>query len=171
LRGKRAVAAAPGELLRARSSARTADITALQPKDAVSYQGNDFLVEVSVTYFSAGKTWWVHRMRGGADERWLYVAPEGLSSAVVQTLEPPGDPRSEMMRYKGSACRPTDSGEASASIDSLDGKQTGIAVQYWRFACPDGSALTVEHWPDEQRAYVGKTAKPGELEVFQAART
>lgn len=171
LRGKRAAAAAPGELLRARTATRTADITALRPKDAVSYQGDDFLVEVSVTYFSGGKTWWLHRIRGGADERWLYVAPEGLSSAVLQTIDPPGDPRSEMIRYKGSACRPTDSGEASATIDSADGKQEGIAVQYWRFACPDGSILTVEHWPDEQRAYVGKTTKAGDLEVFQAAQS
>lgn len=169
LRGKRALTAAPGELLAARPAKRAGDVTALKPSDAVSIAGDDFLVELSVTYFGNGKTWWLHRVRGGPNERWLYVGPEGLTLVPAQALEVPGDPRSEMIRYKGSACRPTDQGEATVTISSLDGTQEGIAVQYWRFACPDGSQLTVEHWPDEQRAYVGKPAKSGDIEVFHAA--
>ncbi|MFN0072472.1 MAG: DUF4178 domain-containing protein [Chloroflexota bacterium] len=168
LRGKRAVTAAPGELLQARPSRGAGDVTRLKIADAVSVSGDDYLVELSVTYFGGGKTWWLHRVRSGPNERWLHVSPEGLSVTLATTIESPGDPRSEMIRYKGSACRPTEEGDATATISGPEAQQEGIAVHYWRFAAPDGSALTVEHWPDEQRAYVGKPVKPGSLEIFHA---
>jgi hypothetical protein len=169
LRGKRAVTAAPGELLEARPKRQAGDVTRLAPSDAVSVSGDDYMVELTVTYFGGGKTWWLHRLRAGPEERWLHVAPEGLTATLAESIEPPGDPRSEMIRYKGSACRPTEDGDATASIDGPDGQQEGIAVRYWRFAAPDGSIVSVEHWPDSQRAYAGKPPKPGQLEIFHAS--
>jgi hypothetical protein len=169
LRGKRAVTAAPGELLEARPRRQAGDVTRLAPADAISVSDEDYLVELTVTYFGGGKTWWLHRVRAGADERWLYVGPEGLSVILAQSIEPPGDPRSEMIRYKGSACRPTEESDASATIKGPEGDQEGIGVHYWRFAAPDGSVLSIEHWPDSKRAYVGKPLRPGALEIFHAA--
>jgi hypothetical protein len=169
LRGKRAATAAPGELLEARPRRQAGDATRLAISDAVSVSGDDYLVELTVTYFGGGKTWWLHRLRAGPEERWLHVAPEGLSTTLAQSIEPPGDPRSEMIRYKGSACRPTEEGDASASISGPEGQQEGIAVHYWRFAAPDGSIVSIEHWPDSQRAYAGKPLRAGQLEIFHAA--
>jgi hypothetical protein len=73
-----------------------------------------------------------------------------------------------MIRYKGSACRPTEEGDATASINGPEGKQEGIGVHFWRFAAPDGSTVTVEHWPDSQRAYAGKPLRAGALEIYHA---
>lgn len=171
LRGRRAAAVAPGELLRGRLSATTASSTALVPGDAVSYEEHDYLVEVSVTYFGGGRTWWLHRLRSTEDERWLYVAPGGVTLAVLGAIDPPGDPRSEMIRYKGSACRPAEQGDATATIQSGDERQEALAVHYWRFTCPDGSIILVEHWSNEPRAYVGKPIKPSDLEVWSAQRS
>lgn len=168
LRGQRSTTAAPAELLRSRRTPKEGGLASLAPNDAVSFDGRDFLIELTVRYFGGGKTWWLHRLRAGADERWLWVAPEGLSTIGMTAIERPGDPRSEMIRYKGAACRPSDQGDATATINGPDGSHDGIAVQYWRFTCPDGSTILIEHWPDEKRAYVGRGLKPGDVEVFRA---
>jgi hypothetical protein len=169
VRGKRAVTAAPTDLLESRPRRQAGDVTRLAISDAVSVSGDDYLVELTVAYFGSGKTWWLHRLRAGPDERWLHVTPEGLSVTLAQSIDPPGDPRSEMVRYKGSACRPTEDGDATASINGPEGDQEGIAVHYWRFAAPEGSIVSIEHWPDGPRAYAGKPLKPGALEIFHAS--
>lgn len=170
VRGRRAAAVSPTELLTARQAARGPGTPAeLKVGDAITYEGEDYLVEATVTYFSAGRTWRIHRLGDGQAERWLYTSPAGLDLFMLEAMPAP-EPGSESVERDGSRCRLAASGTASATVRTATLEQGGTSVDYWRYACPDETIVWVERWPDALRAYAGPRVRPSALEVWPRAQ-
>lgn len=172
LRGERAPSVAPAALLAADEPATGADaIGALARGDAVTYEEDDYLVEVSLTYFASGKTWRLHRLSGDKGQRWLYVAPGGLSLAMLQTAAPAGRDGGPEVEVGGTRYRLDQQGAASVTVEGPGGGEEGLAVDYWHYVGGTNELYWHERWPDGPRAYQGTTIRPRSLEVWPRERT
>ena len=172
LRGQRAPTVAPGALLAAREPARGTDaLVALARLDAVTYEEQDYLVEVVVTYFAAGRTWKLHRLTGAGMERWLYVAPGALAVAMLEPIEPAGANGAEQVQLVDATYRLDEQGAAAVTIESAAGPEERLAVDYWHYAGPSGELYWRERWPDGPRAYRGAPIPPYALEIWPRERT
>lgn len=170
LRGRRAPTVAPTEVLKAGRPASTADAAGnLKVGDAVTWDGADYVVETTVSYFVGGRTWWLHRLQAEQDERWLYVASGALSLAHFTPLESPFEPGQPHLEHDGATCRLDESTTAAAEVHTRGGPQSGGSVTIWRYACPTDRLLWLERWPDGTRAYSGRPISPTALEIWPAA--
>ncbi len=168
LRGRKAPGVAPSELLRARQPSRgAAALAALKLRDAVTLDGEDYVVEASATYFASGRTWHIFTLRSERSERWLYVGPGGIDLAL---LEPAALPAELGAPTFDGGCALAESGAASATVEGTVGRSEGVLVDYWRYACPSQGLAWVERWPDDApRAYTGAPLNPAGVEVWPAA--
>ena len=172
LRGERPPSVDPSDLLAAEEPAGGAGaIEALARGDAVTYDEVDYLVEVTVTYFASGRTWKLHRLGAEDARRWLYVAPGGLSLAMLEMTEPAAEERAREVRLGETIYRLAEEGSASITVESASGRQEGLAVDFWHYEAPAGELYWHERWPDGPRAYRGAPIRPRRLEVWPSERT
>lgn len=167
LRGRRASAVAPTDLLRAGPPAASAEAVAtLKVGDAVSRDGEDYLIETSVSYFAGGRTTWLHRLASGREEAWLYVSPGALSLAWLRAADVAGEPGASPLPHAGATCRLEESGVASAEVRGRGGQQAAGTVSTWRYRCDDGRLLWLERWSDRSLSYSGTPIRPSDLEIW-----
>ena len=167
LRGRRAPSIAPTDLIRSGPPASSTEaVAALKPGDAVSRDGEDYLVETSVSYFVGGRSTWFHRLASGREEAWLYVSPGALNLAWLSPAEIPADPGTSPIEHDGATCRLEESGLASAEVRTRAGQQSGGTVTTWRYTCDGGQLLWLERWPDRALAYAGPPIRPSDLEIW-----
>jgi hypothetical protein len=160
---------APGDLLSAEPEATASETLArLKIGDAVSRDGTDYLVETSVSYFSSGRTWWLHRLTSERDEAWLYVSPGGLSLAWLKSAEVAREPGASSLVHEDSACRLEESTDAAADVRTRGGPRSGGTVMTWRYECDDGHLLWLERWPERIVSYSGWPLRPSDLEIWPA---
>ena len=172
LRGERAPSVAPSALLGAGAPARGADaIAALGLGDAVSYELDDYLVEVTVSYFASGRSWKLHRLGSGSQQRWLYVGPGGLSLAMLESADPAGADGSDEVRLADTVYRLRERGEAGVSVESTVSAAQELTVDYHHYAAPSGELYWLEGWPDGLRAYCGAPIRPPALEIWPRERS
>ncbi len=172
LRGERAPTVAPSTLLTSAALSDGVDaVAALGLGDAVGYELDDYLVELTITYFAGGRSWKLHRL-GSDGQRWLYVGPGALSLAMLQAVEPveaAGSP--DEVRVDGGAYQIQDSGEASVTIENTAGPIHKLTVEYRHCTASSGELYWLERWPDGQRAYRGAPIRPAALEIWPRERT
>ncbi|MBA2448548.1 MAG: DUF4178 domain-containing protein [Chloroflexi bacterium] len=172
LRGERPPTRNPSDLLAAEEPARGAEvIAALAPGDAITYEGVDYLVELTITYFASGRAWTIHRLGAEDARHWLYVAPGGLALAMLELVTPSAEDGAREVRRGDSLYRLTDEGAASITVTSARGREEGLGVDFWHYQAPTGGLYWQERWPDEPRAYEGAPIPPRALEIWPAERT
>src|SRR5207302_1753007 len=103
-------------------------LAALKLKDAVSYEGDDYVVEASATYFVSGRTWRIHTLRAEASERYIYVGPGGLTLALLEPIPPPDAPGAASLSTPLGACALAEQGTATATVVGAAGRGDGVAV-------------------------------------------
>ncbi len=171
LRGRRAPAMAPAQLVRAAPAQGAAGVAALAIGDALSYEGADYLAEGVASYFAEGRTWKLFHLVPSGPEgpaRWLYVGPGAVEVALLD--ETPGvSPLGETVRVDDAELPLVESGSATADVGGEAGRAEGVLVSYRRYA--DTARLAyVERWPDgATHAYSGGFIRPSELQVWPAA--
>ncbi len=173
LRGRRAPSIAASTLLRVGEPARGSDVLArLGLDDALSYDGHDYLVEADASYFAEGQTWKLERLApsgAGATTRWLYVAPGGLSIALLDELSNPV-PGAQEVTVEGVRLPLARAGTATVNVATKAGSARGVLVAYWRYAAEPRIAV-VEQWPDGAvHAYAGQLIRPTDVQVWPAAK-
>jgi hypothetical protein len=169
LRGRRAAAISASDLLGAAPALSPGDaVAALKPGDAVTKDDQNYLVETSVSYFSGGRTTWLHRLVSGSNEGWLHVSPGGINLAWLQPFEVGADIGAATLTRDGATCRLEESGAADARVTARSGQQASGTVTTFRYACSDGGMVWIERWPDRTRAYGGSPIRPSDLEVWPA---
>lgn len=170
LRGRRAEAVAPGELLgNAPVGASDDAVTRLKPGDAITWDGADYLIEARIDYFVGGRDRWLHRLASERDERWLAVSPGGRELALFRALKVPSEPGRPTIALDGEVCQLEGSEEAVATIETRDGQRSSGNVTSWRYRCPDGRLVVQERWEDGARAYTGQPIRASDLELWPAA--
>lgn len=171
LRGERPPTVAPGALLAADEPLRSPEaIAKLQRGDAVTYEEDDYLVEVTVTYFSGGRTWHLHRLGAEENRRWLYVAPGALELAMMEVMTPMSGEQAAEVEIDGTSYRLADYGSASATVNTSASASERVTVDYRHYRASSGELYWHERWPDRARAYRGSIVPARSLEIWPAAR-
>ena len=166
-RGRLAAPLRPQEMLEAGATPRRRvdDPVSLSLEDAVSFDGEDFVVRGVLDYFGGGRRWRAYQLHDGRNERWLEVRAGGAQLAWLERLGEPVSPDDERITVRDSTYTAVERGTADVSIESAAGRQDGVLVEYRRYA--DGpSLLGVEAWPDGQRVLAGRTIAREDLDLW-----
>jgi hypothetical protein len=169
LRGREAPTAAPSAMLRAGEPRRdAAALRDLSVGDAVSHDGDDYVVEGVATYFAQGQTWKLAHLvpsGPGAASVWLYVSPGALDAALLSEVAAPDG---SSLTIGNAALPVTSSGSATVDVASKAGSARGVLVNYTRYAASDALGLS-EQWPDGARhAYAGPRVSATDLDIWPA---
>lgn len=158
VRGRRAPEISASRLLRSGAAERGEQaLLGLGRGDAVSYDGQDYVVEAVASYFAEGRTWTLAHLEpsGRGEARWLYVAPGAVTIALLSEGQ--------------SAFEATQRGTATVDVDAARGSARGVLVGYEVAVSEAGVALR-ERWPDgAEHAYVGVAVRASDVEVWPAA--
>jgi hypothetical protein len=169
LRGRRAPAVRPADLATAEPALGSREtLRALKPSDALDYGGESYLLETSISYFSAGQTWLLHRAVAEREEAWLLVSP-GAQELGWLRAEPDGPSAAGDAARDG--CSERESFRADALVTTRAGEQSRGVAAVRLLACGDDEVVWEERWEDEgrQRSYRGTRIRPSALEVYPSA--
>ena len=166
-RGKLASPLSPQELLAAGATPRrrVEDPVALNLEDAVSFEGEDYVVRGVLEYFGGGRRWRTYQLHDGRQERWLEVRADGTRLTWLERRHEPASEGDGDVVFDGVTFRPAERGAASVSIESAAGRQEGVLVEYRRYSA-DSNVLSVEAWPDGERVLVGRTVAREDLDLW-----
>jgi hypothetical protein len=177
VRGRRVPAAAPLALLeRHAAAADYAAVAALRLGDAVTYEGEDYLVRAILHYVSSTARWTVFLL-SSTEERWLLVDAARALLAVLR-LEPGEAPEPDALsvRLDGSTLQLADSGVAQVEVEVAGAPRSSAIIQYWSYVEQErGRRMAwLEQWPPEaaplggmtRRFYTGRREDPGVLDLW-----
>lgn len=172
LRGRRAPSLAPVEVLRTEAPGKAADpLGALAVGDAVTLEGDDYLVEGLASAFAEGQQWKLARLApSGArgTERWLYVGPGLRTLALMDEVRAPEAGVSPLV-LSDATLPLASAGSATVDVEGGRDQAQGVLVSYWLYRSGDRLAL-VQRWPDNQvQALAGSTIRASDLEVWPAS--
>lgn len=149
---------------------RPKGVLGLNPRDVVSYDGNDYVVEARFSYHSNGFTWYDYLLYdAGTDSRiWLSAEDDdGLELAVYRVV-PEWEPPASIGRgfnHNNVPYRVTEHGQATVEVTGPEDKRT--TVEYWDLSAAGGTKLlSVERWGDEMEASIGEPIKEYELKIY-----
>jgi hypothetical protein len=144
----------------------------LRPRDVISYQGRDFLVEGILTYKLAGKS---HSLaRAVDDDRVVWIEPltDDLDDRLLFFREvndlPYGTPPPPTLSYKGSSYVPRFSGSALVTVDGVVADRAPGPVEVWRYRAAGDVFLQIEKWSGRAVALLGESVHKDMVTVFPA---
>ena len=152
---------APGALLQAPApTPESSAVVALSLGDAVTHDGNDYLVEGLATSFSDGQTWTLAHLvpsGPGPGEHWLSIAT-GLELGWLEAIPAP-EPDAKQVSYQDTHLDLVATRSSIVQVVSAAGSVPGVLVRAWSYG--SGSLLAlVEQWPDGTlRAYAGHSVQ------------
>jgi len=144
----------------------------LRPKDVISYQGKDFVVEGILTYKLGGKSHRLARAVDGDDIRWIEPLATDLDDRVVFFKEvkdlPVGTPPPATISYKGKSYVPRLSGSAVVDIEGGIPDRAAGACELWRYRAAGDVFIQIEKWPSKLVALAGESVHKDMVEIFPA---
>jgi hypothetical protein len=166
-RGRLAAPLSPQELLEVGATPRRRidDPVRLSLEDAVSHEGEDYVVRGVLDYFGGGRRWRAYQLHDGRQERWLEVRADGNHLVWLARRTEAIAPEGDTVTLDGISYRQSDRGAASVSIESAAGRQEGVLVDYRRFGA-DSNVLSLETWPDGPRTLAGQNVTREDLDLW-----
>lgn len=144
----------------------------LRPRDIISYQGKDFVVEGILTYKVGGKNYRLARAVDGDDVRWIEPLTDDLDDRVIFFKEvkdlPLGTPPPATISYKGKSYVPKLSGRALVDIEGSVPDRTAGACEIWRYRAAGDLFVQIEKWPAKTVALAGESVHKDMVTVFPA---
>jgi hypothetical protein len=123
----------------------------LRPRDVISYQGQDFLVEGVLNYKLAGKTYPLGRAVDGDEVRFIEPLMDDLDDRLLFFREVTdlrvGTPPAATLSYKGGSYVPRLSGVATVTIDGEVPDRSAGSCEIWRYRAGGDVYLQIEKWP------------------------
>jgi hypothetical protein len=142
-------------------------------RDAISYEGIDYVVDGVATSFSNGQTSKLLHMipsGPGASEHWLFASPGGLEIAwldAVECAEPPG---AGTFTTSAAALPLVSASSATIEVQSGSGSTPAVLVNVWTYRAERLIAL-VRQWPDGAvETYAGTVVAPRDLEIWPSVK-
>ena len=123
----------------------------LRPRDVISYQGQDFVVEGVLTYKLAGKTYPLARAVDGDEVRLIEPLMDDLDDRMLFFREVTdlrvGTPPPPTISYKGGSYVPRLSGTATVDVDGEVPDRAAGSCEIWRYRAAGDVFLQIEKWP------------------------
>jgi hypothetical protein len=144
----------------------------LRPRDVISYQGQDFVVEGILSYKLAGKTYPLARAVDGDEVRWIEPLMDAVDDRLlffqevrdlrVATPPPP------TIAYKGASYVPRLSGTAAVDVEGPVSDRVAGSCDLWRYRAAGDLFLQVEKWPGKTVTLAGESIHKDMVQVFPA---
>lgn len=144
----------------------------LRPRDVVSYQGRDWLIEGVCTYKVSGKAYPLARAVEGEDVRYIEGLMDDADDRVLmlhqiadlETSTPP--PPS--ISYQGRIYVPKLSGSAQCQVAGNYGGRAGGTCELWRYRASGDLYLQIERWSDQLVVLAGESVHKDMIDVLPA---
>jgi hypothetical protein len=144
----------------------------LRPRDVISYQGQDFVVDGVVSYKLQGKSYSLARASDNDEVRWIEPLMGDLDDRVLLFKEvrdlPLSTPPPATISYKGSSYVPRLSGSTAVTIEGAIPDRTGTTCDLWRYRAAGDLYLQIEKWPNKVVALAGESVHKDMVQVFPA---
>ncbi|HEY9766234.1 MAG TPA: DUF4178 domain-containing protein [Chroococcales cyanobacterium] len=161
----------PGSRNRGREK-KKAFVLSLQPGDAVSYEGKDYLVESRYSYSAGGFSWFDYLLFDAATKERIWLSAEdddGLKLAIYRIVKNWVIPSSigQTVSFHRDTYSLLEHGQANVVIQGPDEKKD-TTVEYWDFQAADSKLLGIERWGGEFETSQGVSIENYELEIYPA---
>ena len=144
----------------------------LRPKDVISYQGKDFVVEGVLTYKVAGKSYPLARASDGDEVCFIEPLMDDLDDRMLFFREVTdlrvGTPPPATISYKGASYVPRLSGPAQVTVDGDVPDRPAGAAEIWRYRAGGDVFLQIEKWPTRTVTLHGESVHRDMITVFPA---
>ena len=128
----------------------------LRPRDVISYQGQDFVVEGILSYKLAGKIYPLARAVDGDEVRWIEPLMDDLDAIDCCSFARCGTcawPRRHppTIAYKGASYVPRLSGTATVDVEGSVSDRAAGSCELWRYRAAGDLFLQIEKWSGKNR--------------------
>jgi hypothetical protein len=151
----------PAELLRGIQPSGVHEpgkFTELKSGDALSYEGEDYVVTGRLDWSEGARAWQTYLLGGGSEELWLMAEQGGTSLAVMRPTQPPPDAGGPSVTMDGAQWELSAQGTATVSVTGATGSRGGLFVGYRRYDGPNGF-LWMEEWDEGPKAMLGRAER------------
>jgi hypothetical protein len=148
------------------ASAELTALANLKMNDAVSFDGDDYIVAGKITYTIDAGSFWAFLLQDGKNKLWLRVGPgsELTTCKEIRLVVP--SPMAATMTYDNQTLARDVNGTAKVNVEGAGGAKRG-SVEYARYAAEPGARLWVENFGSEMRSMYGQTVDASELTVYR----
>jgi hypothetical protein len=153
----------------------------LRVDDVLTFDGNDFLVEGTISYDEDGHRWSAARVVDGSNVQWLFVGIERAGSGALRLLTqddatqisgyPPevlviGELRYALDKRGAATCSLRGDLGALGALkkDRPDGHVE--RVRWWLYGAPGDDTLLLEQWGSDYRVLRGKKVSDGMIDLI-----
>jgi Domain of unknown function (DUF4178) len=144
----------------------------LRPRDVISYEGRDYVVEGVLTYKLGVKSYRLARAVDGADVLWVEPLMDDLDDRLLVFREVRdlslATPPPTTVSYKGGSYVPRFSGAATVTIEGVAADRTAGPVEIWRYRAAGDIFLQIEKWPSKTVAFAGESVHKDMVEILPA---
>jgi len=144
----------------------------LRPRDVISHQGKDFVVEGILTYKLGVKTYHLARAVDGAAVLWVEPMHTDADDRLIIFHEvkdlPLGTPPPATISYKGQSFLPRFSGTATVDVDGVVAERDAGTCELWRYRGAGDIYLQIEAWPTGTVVLTGESVHKDMIEVYPA---
>ena len=144
----------------------------LRPRDVISYQGTDFVVEGVINYKLGGKTYPLARASDGDEVRFIEPLMDDLDDRMLFFREVAdlrvGTPPPATIAYKGGSYVPRLSGPATVTIEGEVPDRPAGPCEIWRFRAAGDVYIQIEKWPGRTVTLHGEAVHKDMVGVFPA---
>jgi hypothetical protein len=144
----------------------------LRPRDVISYQGQDFVVEGILGYKLSGKTYPLARAVDGDEVRWIEPLMDDLDDRVLLFREVKdlrvATPPPPTIAYKGASYVPRLSGTATVDVDGSVPDRAAGSCDVWRYRAAGDLFLQIEKWSGKTVTLAGESIHKDMVQVFPA---
>jgi len=137
----------------------------LKLNDAVSYDGNDFIVSGKITYAISTGPFWAFLLQDSKNKSWLRVGPGDVVSMCQEIALNAPTPLPETIAYDKRSLARDASGQAKVSVEGAGGMKRGT-VDYARYADAEAQ-LWIENFGNEIRSLYGQIIAIDELKIYR----
>jgi hypothetical protein len=144
----------------------------LRPRDIISYQGKDHVVEGILTYKLGGKTYRLARAVDGPAVLWVEPLMNDADDRLILFHEvkdlPVGTPPPSTISYKGQSYLPRHAGVATVDVDGVVSDREAGNCELWRYRGAGDIFLQIEAWPAGTVVLAGESVHKDMVEIYPA---
>ena len=144
----------------------------LRPRDVISYQGKDFVIEGILKYKLSGKNYPLARAVDGDDVRWVEPLLDDLDDRLLLFQEVRdlrvATPPPATISYKGASYVPRLSGPATVDAEGVVSDRTPGTCEVWRYRAAGDLYLQIEKWTGKTVTLAGESVHKDMIQVFPA---
>ena len=147
-------------------SAELTALTNLKMNDAVSYDGNDYIVGGKITYTISAGSFWAFLLQDSKNKLWLRVGPSGDLAVCKEIKYSATSPMPGTLTYDKDSLNRDINGHAQVTVEGAGGTKRG-SVEYARYVTESGARLWIENFGTETRTMYGQVIDVSELKMYR----